>query len=52
MVQRLKNDKGQSAFMYWQADYRGDWKLTTSIGSSQYAVGLPNMFGVHMFREK
>ena len=52
MVQGLKNDKGQSAFMYWQADYRGDWKLTTSIGSSQYAVGLPNMFGVHMFREK
>ena len=52
MVQRLKNDKGQSAFMYWQADYRWDWKLTTSIGSSQYAVGFPNMFWVHMYREK
>lgn len=52
MIQGLKNDKGQSAFMYWQADYRWDWKLTTSIGSSQYAVGFPNMFGVHMFRGK
>lgn len=52
MVQGLKNDKGQSAFMYWQADYRWDWKLTTSIGSSQYAVGFPNMFWVHMYREK
>lgn len=52
MIQWLKNDKGQSAFMYWQADYRWDWKLTTSIGSSQYAVGFPNMFGVHMYREK
>ena len=52
MVQVLKNDKGQSAFMYWQADYRWDWKLTTSIGSSQYAVGFPNMFWVHMYREK
>ncbi|MFC2695978.1 MAG: hypothetical protein ACFN4U_02935 [Candidatus Absconditicoccaceae bacterium] len=50
MIQGLKNDKGQSAFMYRQADYRGDWKLTTSIGSSQYAVGLPNVFGVHMFK--
>ena len=52
MIQNLKNDKGQSAFMYWQADYRWDWKLTTSIGSSQYAVGFPNMFWVHMYREK
>lgn len=50
MIQNLKNDKGQSAFMYWQADYRWDWKLTTSIGSSQYAVGLPNMYWVHMFK--
>lgn len=52
MIQWLKSDKGQSAFMYWQADYRWDWKLTTSIGSSQYAVGFPNMFWVHMYREK
>lgn len=52
MIQQLKNDKGQRAFMYRQADYRWDWKLTTSIGSSQYAVGFPNIFGVHMFREK
>ena len=50
MVQQLKNDKWQTAFMYWQADYRWDWKLTTSIGSSQYAVGLPNMYWVHMFK--
>lgn len=50
MIQQLKNDKGQSAFMYWQADYRWAWKLTTSIGSSQYMVGLPNMYWVHMFK--
>ena len=50
MIQQLKNDKGQTAFMYWQADYRWDWKLTTSIGSSQYAIGLPNMYWVHLFK--